>query len=377
MRITPEELSQFFQDKDLLVLMESLLEGEDIGNDNEQHIVDALRDGVRESVKEGEKPLFTTKETYRYSTRESYIKELIGLLREKIEGSIITDATCGIGKAVISLSKVSKQVVGIEIDPIRAILAEQNIRLQNISNATIINDDAKSKNSATILSDSDVIFVDPERTQNSRKRNIKENKPELDYFTSKFPQKKIIYEISPMIPYDEIPLEASIVFYSYHNRHARTILLYNFYNERKIIALNHKGEKIIGNKNIEYQYDNNMEEDYTGKHIVDIDETIRRAGLLYKLKEYGVTSIFNDGKILYTIIEENKDIPFSNTSRIICDTNDKETIRREAANNNIGRIIIRYHIDPSMYAKEANSIAGNGENKAYLYRIGEKYLLCL
>jgi hypothetical protein len=372
------KLMEFFDGKDVRQLMSMLKGHRDFGNSEEKETIAKLREGIRACAKEKEKPLFTYKETFSFSTKEAYINALVSYLKDDIKGKRIVDATCGIGKAVIGLSSAAKEVIGIEIDEEKAILAEQNIKYYGITNARIIHDDATSERSMNILNKADIIFVDPQRAKSARSRVIDENSPGIDYFTQNFKEKRIIYEISPMIPLDDIPMEASILLFSHHKRHARTVLLFGFYGERRIIVLNEKKESFSTAimKGAEYSEFDTANE-YNGKYIVDIDETLAKSGMIGEIEEYGITKYYNEGKLVFSIIESKTIMPFCDTRKIIFESSNEKEVMEETRRSGIGKILLRYSVPSEMYSKEAKKFSSRGDNKAYLYMIKGRYYICL
>ena len=69
----------------------------------------------------------------------------------------ILDTTAGVGGNTISFSKIFSQVVSIEIDKTRFKMLENNVKLYNLNNVNLINDDCKNY----LNSEYDIIFFDP------------------------------------------------------------------------------------------------------------------------------------------------------------------------------------------------------------------------
>ena len=69
----------------------------------------------------------------------------------------ILDTTAGVGGNTISFSKIFSQVVSIEIDKTRFKMLENNIKLYDLNNVNLINDDCKNY----LNSEYDIIFFDP------------------------------------------------------------------------------------------------------------------------------------------------------------------------------------------------------------------------
>lgn len=87
------------------------------------------------------------------------IKLHLGMLNIKGEDAIITDATAGVGGDTISFSKNFKFVYSIELDKLRASYLENNIKIYELENVKVINDDCN--NVLNKIDDHDVIFIDP------------------------------------------------------------------------------------------------------------------------------------------------------------------------------------------------------------------------
>lgn len=86
-----------------------------------------------------------------------YISYLILNCVNNNKNLTILDTTAGLGGNTISFSKIFSQVVSIEIDKSRFKMLENNIKLYDLTNINLINDDCKNY----LDSNYDIIFFDP------------------------------------------------------------------------------------------------------------------------------------------------------------------------------------------------------------------------
>lgn len=87
------------------------------------------------------------------------IKLHLEMINISVSGSIITDATAGVGGDTISFAKNFKHINAIEINKLRCEYLKNNIGIYDCDNVTIINDDCM--NILNQIPDHNVIFIDP------------------------------------------------------------------------------------------------------------------------------------------------------------------------------------------------------------------------
>jgi hypothetical protein len=89
----------------------------------------------------------------------------------------------GTGSDTAALARVVERVTTIEVDPVRAELAKENLRVQGISNVTFLIGDVLETVKSLEVSAFDGLFADPARRtrQGSRVRHGKEYSPPLDF----------------------------------------------------------------------------------------------------------------------------------------------------------------------------------------------------
>jgi hypothetical protein len=100
--------------------------------------------------------------------------------------SNVLEIGTGTGADTAAIARVAKHVTSIESDPLRAALARENLRIQGISNITILDGELSKVISTLDLSTFDGLFADPARRTRSgvRVRDASDYSPPLDALLS-------------------------------------------------------------------------------------------------------------------------------------------------------------------------------------------------
>jgi len=239
-----DDMKDLFSRYDAKVLMQKIINNGAV----ESELIDAfmaLQEGHLRALKEKQGDIFTTPESFRFTTRKEAMKaRTLRISKEK--PAIIADAACGIGLAAIELSRICEKILCFEIDEMKCALTEKNFELFGIENYEVYNMSSTNEKAKELLAQADVIFIDPQRTESARQREIQENTPELDYFLSNFKDKLIVYEISPRIAVNSIKYDCETELYSEKRRHARTTLYFTNKNESIMRVVNDDEESFEG-----------------------------------------------------------------------------------------------------------------------------------
>src|SRR3989344_3817263 len=126
---------------------------------------------------------------------------------QRLKCKVIVDIGCGIGFQSFAFAKTCKKVYGIEIDQEKIKLAEKNAQILGWKNIEFIPGDALSEKVISQLQKVEIVFCDPERSPEERKRNVSTIKPSIPELLKKYGAltENIAIEFPPQII--EIPFD--------------------------------------------------------------------------------------------------------------------------------------------------------------------------
>lgn len=84
-------------------------------------------------------------------------------LLEVTEGSVIWDLYCGTGTLAIAMAPIAKEVIGVELSPESSLDARENVKLNGLSNVTIVTGDVGEALEKGNYPAPDAVLVDPPR----------------------------------------------------------------------------------------------------------------------------------------------------------------------------------------------------------------------
>ena len=328
-----------------------------------------LRAGARIAAKDGVRA-FTFPETYRFATRPEIARVRNTLHKEAIEGRRVVDASAGIGLAAIAFSQRAREVIGIEIDPLRCALAEANARLHNAP-IRIVRCDAMSEEAREYLIQADLIFCDPARTEHAPTRHLDENTPAYQHFLENYPSVPLLYEVSPRIPIEDLP--DCVELFSFKRRHSRTTIIRNLPVPR-LRAVNEHGETLSAEPG-EMPEEANIPSSLP-RYLYDIDPTLLAARITHKLESYGFKVVLLSGRAV-AFSDENRALAFCEQKKILGAAESLEEAARIIQSvEDFKRIILRYPVPSGTYWQIAHTIrpTGKGTISVSIYR-SDRYLI--
>lgn len=353
-----KDLERYFEGKDPQVLLAQV----ELRSDP---ISLKLAEGLERIRKEREEPCFALAESWRFATRRSAARSRLLFLEKHIaKGSVIVDVSCGIGLMLRELARLEpSRLIGIEIDPVTAVLARANARLFGID-ADIRTLDAMSEEAETIIRAADLVFCDPERTESAQERTLEESTPSYDWLSER--SKRLAYEVSPRIEPNELPSDAIIECYSERRRHARTTIYAGFTGpSRRVVS--DRGEVLEGEPEPFVSVPLGA-----GEELEVLDATIVHAGLSHLLGSWHES----EGRYL-RIRNAPISEPFIELYAIIARGTITDLHDAALELSDFGRIIIRYPVAPEEYWSHANAIrpSSSGNRTFPVFRLNGTYLL--
>jgi predicted RNA methylase len=304
---------------------------------------------------------------------------------ERLGSKTIIEIGAGIGGQTVAFSKNAKNVIAIEMDKTRASILSNNLKKLRIKNIEVINGDALNKSILNKVKKAEpsVVFVDTERPEQSDRTLNFINPPIHKILEAYVPiTTKIAIEIPPFTQgLEELRKDLNFEeeFISLDNQLNRLTLYFNELKkcDRCAIALP-SGEKIIASE--EYVESKKEKSVKNYKYLYIIDPTVVVARLIDEL------SVKYDAPILHLnkpVLLSNKEIEshFLTKFRIAntC-SNDPDQIFKTMKSMGIGKVTLRYNLEPNEYWKVRNyyekRLTGKKETNLFVNTQKREAILC-
>jgi len=279
---------------------------------------------------------------------------------ERLGAKTIVEIGAGIGGQTIAFSKNSKKTIAVELDKSRINILASNLKKLKIKNVEIISGDALNKSIVNKIKreEPSVIFVDTERPEQSDRTLDFINPPIQKILDAYLPiTKKIAIEIPPFTQGLEAikknhDFEAE--FISLDNQLNRLTLYFSELKKCDIsaIALPSREKIVISDKHIQAKTEK-FTKNY--KYLYIIDPTIIVAQLIEELSVKFDAPLLNLSK---PVLLSNEEIAshFLTKFKIIktCE-NDSNQILKTMNSLGVGKVTLRYNLEPNEYWKVRNS----------------------
>ena len=304
---------------------------------------------------------------------------------ERLGAKTIVEIGAGIGGQTVAFAKNSKRVIAVELDKIRANILASNLKKLNIKNVEVINGDALNKSIINKIKKAEpsVIFVDTERPEQSDRTLAFINPPIQKILEAYLPlTKKIAIEIPPFTQgLETIKKEHDFEeeFISLDNQLNRLTLYFNELKKCDIsaIALPSREKIIISDQHIQSK----KEKSARGYNYLNIiDPTIVIAFLMDELAVKFDSPVLNLNK---PVLLSNKELTshFLTKFKIIkiCE-NDPNQILKTMNSLGIGKVTLRYNLEPNEYWKVRNyyekKLTGKREISLFVNERQNEAILC-
>lgn len=268
---------------------------------------------------------------------------------QRLKCKTIVDIGCGIGFQSFAFAKTCKKVYAIEIDKEKIKLAEKNAMILGWKNIEFIHGDALSGNVLKQLKNVDIVFCDPERSPEERKRNVATIKPSIPELLRKYGALtgNIAIEFPPQIT--EIPFDCEQEYLSIDGALNRLTLYFGDLKrcERSAVILPGK-EKVCSAEEATLK-----ETDTLSEYLYEADPAVVKADLLAELSEETGAELYGEGKAVFFTSDKKVKSPFfKNTFKVVdmCAQEEQEIITA-LQKHKAGKVILRMPVDPSEYWK--------------------------
>ena len=283
---------------------------------------------------------------------------------ERLKCKVIVDIGCGIGFQSFAFAKTCKKVYAIEIDKEKIALAEKNAQILGWKNIEFIHGDALSDKVISQLKEVEIVFCDPERSPEERKRDVATIKPSIPELLKKYRAltENIAIEFPPQIT--EIPFACEKEYLSMDGALNRLTLYFGDLQkcERSAVVLPRK-EKLSSAAEATLK-----KTEMLAEYLYEADPAVVKAGLLAELSEKTETELYDSGKnVFFTSDKTIKNHFFKNAFKVVemC-TQDEHEIITALQKHKAGQVILRIPVDPTEYWKVRKRIESTlTGNKTY------------
>jgi len=287
---------------------------------------------------------------------------------ERLKCSVIADLGCGIGFQSFAFAKTCKKVYAVDMDKEKVALAKKNAEVLGIKNIEFIHGDALSDKMVKQLKDVEIVFCDPERLPEERKRTVGTIAPSIPELLKKYSviTEKIAIEFPPQIT--DVPFHCEKEYVSVDGQLNRLTLYFNDLKqcERSVVLLPGK-EKLCSQEEASLE-----ETEELGEYLYEADPAVVKAGLLAELSENAEVELYEEGKAVFFTSAKKINSPFFKNSFKVVDVcaQDEHEIITALRKHEAGKVILRFPIEPKEYwnfrKKIESKLTGN-KTYALLY----------
>src|SRR3989338_9332712 len=294
---------------------------------------------------------------------------------QRLKCKVIVDIGCGIGFQSFAFAKICKKVYAIEIDEEKIKLAKKNAQILGWKNIEFITGDDLSEKVISQLEKVDIVFCDPERSPEERKRNVATIKPSIPELLKKYGALtgNIAIEFPPQIT--EIPFDCEREYLSIDGALNRLTLYFGDLKkcERSAVVLPGK-ERLCSDENATLK-----ETELPGEYLYEADPAVVKAGLLAELSEETDTELYEKSKSVFFTSDTKISNPyFKNAFKAVemCAQEEHEIIAA-LQKHHAGQVILRFSVDPKEYWRIRKKIEAKltGDKTYALLYIGKEAVI--
>jgi len=294
----------------------------------------------------------------------------------RIGSRSVVDLGCGIGVQLIEFAKVSKDVLGVELERKYIEFCRKNIVESNLNNVKLVKGDALDSNIIKIARNYEVVNSDPSREKTSYTWELNNLSPNPKEILRKYNQEDFSFDIPVRFNTKLLSGEPELEYVSLGGEPKRLILYYGCLKKYELSAISLPSmERIVkGEEKIDVQYGNTPD-----AFIYDIDQVISLSGLIGDFKKY----VNKDFEVLEEssqrfLITSDDDIRSSfvlGKYKVLKGYNSLQELRKDLKNYYYGRIYIRFEINPKHYYNLKKDLEFNalGIDDIYIFKFDDKY----
>ncbi|MEK6906303.1 MAG: rRNA adenine N-6-methyltransferase family protein [Nanoarchaeota archaeon] len=362
-------LSQNKKDSEILDSIKSIFKKEFLS------IAKAKVRSERDIYKNIGKTKYFNEDDLRFST-PTKISELRA---ERLKCKRIADLCSGVGIQSFAFSKTCESVLGIEIDRRKSKYAEENFR--SVKNLEFIEGDVLDKKIVQKIKEfkPEIVFCDPERLSEEKERSLDNIKPDIKKIISVYSNltENICIELPPQMTRDKISElgNSELEYISWNNKLNRLNIYLGDLVKREISVLDISGFRLESNKDVKKA--KNISKPL--KFVYEISEAVVKAGLVNEICEMLDANILinEKNKLILTSDSLHKNNPLTKCFTVLGFLDSFEEIIKLLKKENIGKVLLKYSVDPKDYWKERKryEIHLKGEKEATIFKRDKEFLL--
>lgn len=319
--------------------------------------------------------LFFTEEDIRWAT-----PEIVADYRaERLKCKIIADLGCGIGFQTFAFAKTCQKIYAVEIDERKLELAKKNAQILGLKNIVFICGDALDSKVVNQIKEVEIIFCDPERLAGEEERKIETIQPDIKKLLEIYSKvtDKMALEFPPQIKKIDFGgnFDCEKEYLSLNGNLNRLNLYFGKLKKAGFSAVILPGKAVLnGDGNLKIKADGKLK-----KYLYEINPAVTKASLIPELLSQTKAVFCHQNKSSFLASDQKIKSPFFRNSYETVssgDFEDKEIIG-VLEENNFGKAIIRFEVDPKDYWKIRNSYEQNlsGTETAHLFRFGSRMII--
>ncbi len=308
-----------------------------------------------------------------YSTPQNVAEYRAG----RLASSELVDVGCGAGMQTVFFSRTCS-VTGIEVSPLRALMARLNSNAYGFHPKKIINSDYANVIENLDIDSETVIFSDPLRPRTEAERTLNTLIPSPNVLIKLLSKKtgKFVFDLPPQISWDNLPLEGEKEYISIDGLLNRLTLyqgkLKNFEASAVIMP---NSIRISGNPS-----DAGFEQSETPKRYLYVpDIALIYSKLLYRIKRAGSFYLLSKDRRRTVLTGDGEpDYYFPGEVFNVLGTADSVDLLEKLKELDCGKVVLRYSLDPDKYYKTRKEIEANlsGDVELYIFQKDGRYILC-
>lgn len=300
---------------------------------------------------------------------------------KRLKCNIIADIGCGVGFQAFSLAKTCKKVYAIDIDKDKLKRSKNNAKILGLKNIIFIHGDALDPQVVKTVSDTQVVFCDPQRPPQEKERNIQQISPNINKLLSTYSAitSKIAIEFPPQIKESqikEIPYDCEQEYLSMDGALNRLTLYFNELKQasRSAVVLP-AGQRLFSETESLVIKTSAILLSY----LYEVDLAVVKAKLLAELSLKTKTLLYSQGKFVFFTSEKLISSPFFKNSFKV----DRELtfnlteIIKVLQQEKVGSVLLRYTIDPQQYWSERKKLEAKltGTKVIHLFRFKDRAVI--
>ncbi len=297
---------------------------------------------------------------------------------ERLKTESIADLGAGIGIQALSFALESKKVFAIDKNPGRIEYCRKNAEILGLTNIEFTVGDVLDDSIIKRKKDIDTIHSDPSRRRTSERWSFQDLSPDPTKIMDLYKPESASFDLPAFMPSSEIPGDWEIEYVSIEGELKRICTYTGSATSfgKSAITLPSR-ERVVAKKDLPREVE---VVDSPSKWIYDLDGSIIYSDLLPEfIREHEKLSLLykDRQKTLLTSEKLYESHFLTKTYSVLHTADTTQDLKMKLAEMGVGRVVIRYSIDPSKYYENRRDLGKDldGDGTAYVFKFNEKYYL--